>query len=178
MFHNFTKWIEFSRCFTLVKDISSTDMALFATFHNYNLRWLVVPFSFDTFQRVFREKGRPTSGGRMSRLTKSLVRARSRSLMNPLYREKWSPRFNFLVADQHEKISSILFALRSIFDPLFSEAIDGRSEVAARYLKKSFHRSAFEINLARFTCITYYAQNVYNTLARLKAKILLFILSK
>ena len=61
----------------------------------------------------FAKGRRPTSGGWMSRITKSLVRMRS--LMNSLYREKCSPRFNFLVANHHEKISSFLFALRHFF---------------------------------------------------------------
>ena len=50
---------EMQRCLTLLEDISSTDMALFAraTPRNYNLRWLVVPFSFDISQRVSRKVG-------------------------------------------------------------------------------------------------------------------------
>lgn len=77
----------------------------------------VVPCSFDTYMPTCFAKGRrPTSqvgGG----ATKNLVRERTCSLMNPLYREKRPSGFNFLAADRRENfinrasISSIRFSL-------------------------------------------------------------------
>ena len=124
---NFTKWIEFSLSLSeltghrnpTLPRIPSTYFSRGNTFtfvaHN-KLVYQLELTRYNASNDASLKERRPTAALRGIELTKNVVvgvaqerggERIARSLMNPLYREKCSSRFNFLATDDGENFSSI-----------------------------------------------------------------------